>query len=52
MDIVRVYLKSLIGNNKLPIVIKLPLGIKDFWLVKVGFLIRLLRSIYDLKQSG
>ena len=52
MDIVETYLESLIGNNELPIFIKLLPKMKDFWSVKADFLFRYLRSIYGLKQSG
>ena len=52
MDIVGAYLESLMGDNKLPIFMKLLPGMKDFRSVRAGFLFRLLRSIYDLKQSG
>ena len=52
MDIVRAYLKSLIGDDKLLIFIKVSSGMRDLRSVKVGLVCRLLRSIYGLKQSG
>ena len=41
MDIVGAYLESLIGDNKLPIFMKLPPGMKDFRSVRAGLLFRL-----------
>lgn len=52
MDIVGAYLESLMGDNELPIFMKLPLGMRDLRLLRAGLVCRLLRSIYDLKLSG
>ena len=52
IDIIEAYLKSLMGDNKLPFFLKFILGMKNFQSVRAGFLFRFLRSIYDLKQSG
>ncbi len=51
MDIVGAYLESLMGDNKLPIFMKLPRGMRDLRSVREGLVCRLLRSIYGLKQS-
>ena len=52
VDIVSAYLESPLGNNKLPIFIKLPPGMHDLRQIREGLLCRLLRSLYRLKQSG
>lgn len=52
MDIVGAYLESLMGDNELPIFMKLSLGMRDFRSVRSDLVCRLLRSIYGLKQSG
>ncbi len=52
VDIVGVYLESLLGDNELPIFMKLPPGICNLRQIREGLLCRLLRSLYGLKQSG
>lgn len=52
VDIVGAYLESLLGDNELPIFMKLPPGMHHLCKVRKGLLCRLLRSLYGLKQSG
>ena len=52
VDIVGVYLESALGDNKLPIFMKLLPGMHDLHQIREGLLCRLLRSLYGLKQSG
>ena len=52
VDIVGAYLKSPLGDNELPIFMKLLPGIHDLRQIREGLLCRLLRSLYGLKQSG
>lgn len=52
MDIVRVYLESLMGDNELSIFMKLLPGMRDLRSVRKRVVCRLLRSFYGLKQSG
>lgn len=52
VDIVGAYLESLLGDNELPIFMKLPPGMHHLRQIRKGFLCRLLRSLYGLKQSG
>ncbi len=52
VDIVGAYLESLLGDNELPIFMKLPPGIRNLRQIREGLLCRLLRSLYGLKQSG
>lgn len=52
MDIVGAYLESLMGDNEMPIFMKLPPGIRDLRSIRSGLVFQLLRSIYGLKQSG
>lgn len=52
IDIVGAYLESLMGVNKLPILMKLPPGMRNLRSIRAGLVCRLLRSIYSLKQSG
>lgn len=50
IDIVKVYLGSLLDNNKLPIFIQLPLEMYELCQIQEELLCRLLRSLYRLKQ--
>lgn len=52
IDIARAYLESLMEDNNLPIFMKLPLRMRNFWLVRIGLVCRFLRSNYGLTQSG
>ncbi len=52
IDIIRAYLESLMGDNELPIFMKLPPRMRDLRSVRKGLVCRLLKSIYGLKQSG
>lgn len=52
MDDIEAYLESLMGDNKLPIFIKLPPGMRDLRFIRKTLMCKLLRSIYGLKQSG
>lgn len=52
VDIVGAYLESLLGDNELPIFMKLPLGMHHLCQIRKGLLCRLLRSLYGLRQSG
>lgn len=52
IDIVGAYLDCLLGDNDLPIIMKLPPGIETLRAIRPGLVCRLLRSIYGLKQSG
>ena len=52
MDIVGAYLESLLGDNELPIFMKLLPGMRNLRQIREGLLCRLLRSLYGLKQSG
>lgn len=52
IDIVGAYLESFLGDNKLPIFMKLPLGMERFRSIRPGLVCRLLCSIYGFKQSG
>lgn len=52
VDIVGAYLESPLGDNKLPIFMKLPPGMHDLRQIREDLLCRLLRSLYGLKQSG
>lgn len=52
VDIVGAYLESLLGDNDLPIFMKLPPGMEKLQTVRAGLVCKLLRSIYGLKQSG
>ena len=52
VDIVGAYLESPLGDNELPIFMKLPPGMHDLRQIQEGLLCRLLRSLYRLKQSG
>lgn len=45
------YLKSFLDNNKLPIFIKLLSDIYHLWQVRNRLLYKLLKSLYDLKES-
>lgn len=49
VDIVGVYLKSLLSDNDLPILIKLPPGIYIIRQIREGLICRLLRSLYSLR---
>lgn len=49
IDIVRANLESLIGDNELPIFMKLPSRMRNLRSVRAGLVCRLLRSIYKLK---
>ena len=52
VDIVGAYLESNLSNNKFPIFMKLPPGMHQLRQVRERLFCRLLRSLYDLKQSG
>lgn len=52
VDIVGAYLESLLTDNKLPIFMKLPPGMEAFRSIRAGLVVRLLRSICGLRQSG
>ncbi len=52
VDIVGVYLESLLGDIEFPIFMKLPPGIRNLRQIREGLFCRLLRSLYSLKQSG
>ncbi len=52
VDIVGANLESELGDNKLPIFMKLPAGMRNLCQIREGLLCRLLRSLYGLKQSG
>lgn len=52
MDIVGAYLKSELGDNELLIFLKLSLGMHKLRQIQENILCKLLRSLYDLKQSG
>ena len=52
VDIMGAYLESLLSNNKLPIFMKIPPGIRDLRQVRERLSCRLLQSLYGLKQSG
>ena len=52
MDIIDVYLKSLLTGNDLSIFMKLPQGMKSFRAIREKLIIYLLQSIYGLRQSG
>lgn len=49
VDIVGTYLESLLGDNKLPIFMKLPPRIHQLYKVRKGLLYKLLKSLYSLK---
>lgn len=51
VDIIRAYFESLLGDNNLPIFIKLLSEMEIFRSIRVGLVCRLLRSIYELRQS-
>lgn len=52
VDIVGAYLESLLGDNDLPIFMKLPPGMEAFRSIRARLVCRLLRSIYGVRQSG
>ena len=52
IDIVGIYLKSLIGDNEFPIFMRLLPGMHNFGQIQEGLLCQLLRSLYSLKQFG
>lgn len=52
IDIIRTYLESLMGDNKLPIFMKLPSRMRDLQSVRAGLVSKFLKGIYELKQSG
>lgn len=52
VDIVGAYLENLLGDNELPIFMRLPLGMKRFRSIRPRLVCQLLRNIYGLKQSG
>ena len=52
VDIVGAYLESPLGDNELPIFMKLPPGMHNLRQIREGLLCRLLRSLYGLRQSG
>lgn len=52
VDIVGAYLESLLGDNDLPIFMKLPPGMEKLRTVRAGLVCRLLRSIHGLRQSS
>ena len=52
VDIVGAYLESDLSDNELSIFMKLPPGMHQLRQVREGLFYRLLRSLYDLKQSG
>ena len=52
VNIVGAYLESTLNDNKFPILMKLPPGVYKFRQIWKRLLCRLLRSLYDLKQSG
>lgn len=52
IDIVGAYLESLLGDNDLPIFMKLPPSFQSFRFIREGLVFRLPCSIYGLRQSG
>ncbi len=52
VDIVGAYLKSLLGDNKQSIFMKLPPGMHHLCQIREGLLCRLLRSLYGLRELG
>lgn len=52
VDIVRAYLKSLLTNNDLHIFMKLVLRIEVFRSIRAVLVARLMKIIYELRQSG
>lgn len=52
VDIVGAYLENLLGDNNLPIFMKLLFGMNTFRSIRKGLVVYLLRSIYGLGQSG
>lgn len=52
VDIVSIYLKSLLGVNKLLIFMKLPPEIDNFYQIQEDVLYQLWQSLYGLKKSS
>ncbi len=52
VDIVEAYLESLLNDNEFPIFMRLSPGMHELRQIQKGLLCRLLRNLYDLKQSG
>lgn len=49
VNIIDAYWESLLGDNKLPIFMKLPLEINHLCQIREGLLYKLLKSLYSLK---
>ena len=47
MNVVGVYLESILSQNKQPIYMKIPQG----WIVREGLVCKILKSLYRLKQA-
>ena len=52
MNIISAYLKNLLDNNKYLILMRLLLGMYEFYYIQKSLLYRLLKNLYILKQSG